>query len=117
MSISQVKRVFFAALIPLCLLPSNYLLAQASYTAQIRGTVHVESETFIRKRKENDTALLDHAQHALERLQSVFQMFQHLVGDYEILATVRHAFERMRIGHQIDVYDIVPGQFGEVIIL
>ena len=39
MSISQVKRVFFAALIPLCLLPSNYLLAQASYTAQIRGTV------------------------------------------------------------------------------
>src|SRR5215475_5218776 len=39
MSISQVKRVFSPRLLTVVLLLPNYLTAQASYTAQIRGTV------------------------------------------------------------------------------
>ena len=39
MSISQLKRVFSPVLLAVSLLLPNYVLAQASYTAQIRGTV------------------------------------------------------------------------------
>ena len=39
MSISLVRRVFSSVLITVAVLLPNYLMAQASYTAQIRGTV------------------------------------------------------------------------------
>src|SRR5215467_6164922 len=49
MSVSQVKRIFCSVMISHCLLLSHYLFAQASYTAQIRGTVTDQTGAIIQK--------------------------------------------------------------------